>query len=266
MPVASDRPDSPLKSLQQGLEILGIVVRAGRPIPAGEIAAQIGAHPSTVSRILTTLGDQGLVRRHRRQGFVPDFGVFALGAASVEGFALVRAAWEPMHRVAADNPGLEAVLVTLWHGETLYFCRVSDRQHPLPFSSFAYPLHQSTAALRLLLDQPRTSAVAVLEESRVRRGWDDPAGAIPETADEVLDRAGSLLEKSSLVTTGWLTEDHIAGAIPVEVPGGPPFVLSLAGRQQQADVATLRERLLAARLLLEPALAGLTGPYDITTR
>jgi len=261
MAATSDRPDSPLKSLQQGLEILGIVVRAGRPIPAGEIAEQIGAHPSTVSRILTTLGDQGLVRRHRRQGFVPDFGVFALGAASVEGFGLVNAAWNPMHEVIAANPGLEAVLVTLWHSETLYFCRVRGDRHPLPFSSHPYPLHQSTAALRLLLDRPRAEAVAMLQESRSRRGWDNPVGAIPDSPEETLDRAAALLEHSSLVTTGWLTPDHIAGAIPVEVPGAPPFVVSLSGRQGGVDVSTLRIRLLEARHLLEAALRDLAGPY-----
>lgn len=261
MPRESDRPESPLKSLQQGLEILAIVVRAGRPIPAGEIAERIGAHPSTVSRILTTLGDQGLVRRHRRQGFVPDFGVFALGAASVEGFGLVNAAWEPMHEVAVANPGLEAVLVTLWQGETLYFCRVSGDRHPMPFSSFPYPLHQSTAALRLLLDRPHDEALAALEDSRVRRGWHNPVGGIPDGPEAVLDRVSDLVEHASLVTTGWLTADHIAGAIPVEVPAAPPFVLSLSGRQDVVDTSSLRLRLLEARHLLERELRELAMPY-----
>jgi len=265
VPRTPDRPQSPLKSLRQGLEILAVVVRAGRPIPAGEIAEQLGAHPSTVSRILTTLGGQGLVRRHRRQGFVPDFDVFALGAASVEGFGLVTAAWDPMHEVAVANPGLEAVLVTLWQGETLYFCRVSERGHPLPFSSRTYPLHQSTAALRLLLDRPREEAVALLEESQSRRGWENPVGGIPEDPVAVLERVAPLVERGSLVTTGWLTADHIAGAIPVHVPEAPPFVLSLSGRQDDVDVASLRLALLEGRHVVERALAGLAGPYPLAS-
>lgn len=243
-----------MKTLQQGLEILAKVVAAGRPVLPGEIAEAVGIHRSTASRILTTLADQGLVRRHRHRGYVPDMGVFALGAMSVEGFSLVKSAWDPMHAIAAANPGCEAALVTLWQGETLYFCRSSGDRRPLPFSSVSYPLHQSTASLRLLLDQARDEAVAALELSRSKRGWEDPMGVIPDEPDALLDRVSTLVEHSTLVTCGWLAADHIAGAIPVAVPDSTPFVLSIVGNTTVVDESSLRIRLLDGRHLLEDAL------------
>lgn len=245
------RSGGEIKSLRHGLQILDILVRSDRPLSATAIGAQIGLHQTSVSRIIRTLITEGFIRKTGNRGFVSDFGVFALGSAAVENLHLVETAEQPMREIVAEFPAFVAVLVTLWRGQLLHFVRTTHGENPIPFSSRGYPLHLSSAALRLILDMPREEGLAVLESSRVRSGWDRPTELVPETPEGVLDAARERFERGTLVLAGWVSDWHVAGSIDVEIPNCPPFVLSLYGRSEDASEDTVRLWLHEARRRLE---------------
>ncbi|WP_129663919.1 IclR family transcriptional regulator [Phytoactinopolyspora endophytica] len=240
-----------IKALHHGLEILSLMVRAGRPLSATAIGERVGLHQTSVSRIIRTLSADGYVRRAGSRGYVPDFGVFALGTAAVEGFHLVDTARPAMEDIAAEFDGFEATLATLWRGELLHFNRTRLGQASIPFSSRGFPFHLSSAALRLMADRPHAEAIALLEQSRDRQGWKRPTDRVPGTPAEIADLLGSAVERGVLILRRWVTESHVAGSIDVELPNYPPFALSVAGEAERVDDDSLRLWLHEARRRVE---------------
>lgn len=245
------RVDREIKALRHGLQILDLLVSSDRPLSATAIGAQIGLHQTSVSRIIRTLITEGFVRKAGTRGFLPDFGVFALGAAAVEDFHLVDTAAPAMCDIAAEIPKFETVLVTMWHGQLLHFVRTQQGQAITPFSSRGFPLHLSSAGLRILIDLPRPKAIELLEASRDRRGWARPTELVPRTPEEALDVAQGLLERGTLITTGWVHDWHISGSIDVEIPDYPPFVLAIYGAAADTTEDSLRLSLHESRRRLE---------------
>jgi DNA-binding IclR family transcriptional regulator len=251
---AADRAGGQTKALFHGLEALRLLTEANRPLTATEIARTIGIHQSSASRILKTLASAGYVRKEGYHSFVADFGVLALGATAIGSFAFAHKPRAAMAELAAQVNGLSVVLATMWRGEILYFLRTYHGHEPTLLSVGGFPLHLSSLALRLLLDEPEDEALALLRTSRERHGWERPMPEVPATEEEVLARAREMVEYDCLILDRWFMADIVSASIPIEAPGEPPAALALSGPSGAASHETIRTWLHKGRREVERAL------------
>jgi DNA-binding IclR family transcriptional regulator len=91
-----------MQSADKALAILA-AFNEGRPqVGVSELAAELGMHKSTVSRLLATLEKRGLVRREGDR-FLPGFELARLGALAVRGIALVGSARDTLEWLARET-------------------------------------------------------------------------------------------------------------------------------------------------------------------
>ena len=88
-----------MQSADKALAILGTFDEARQDLGVSELAAELGMHKSTVSRLLATLERRGLVRRAGER-FAPGPELARLGALALRGLALVETARAPLERLA----------------------------------------------------------------------------------------------------------------------------------------------------------------------
>ena len=91
-----------VQSADRALSILAAFSEARPELGVSELAAELGLHKSTVSRLLATLEGRGLVRRVGER-FSPGAELARLGALAVRGLAVVGLAEEPLERLAAET-------------------------------------------------------------------------------------------------------------------------------------------------------------------
>lgn len=242
--------DGQVQAVQRVLEALDLLVTARAPITGSEIGQRLGVHQTTASRLMRSLVAAGYARPAVGGGFEPGLRAFALGAEAADSFPLVQKLRPPMRELAQQHLAYELTLATLWDDQPLYFLRTLAG-HPIPFSSRPYPLHQSAASLRLLLDRPAPEALQALDRSRERWGWARPTENIPADAEAVLAQARHHLHDDTLVLTHWLTPNHLAGVISLDLAETEPFVLSMVSTTDRTTEVELRLALAEARRLLE---------------
>jgi DNA-binding IclR family transcriptional regulator len=91
-----------VQSADKALAILA-AFNEGRPdVGVSELAAELGMHKSTVSRLLATLERRGLVQRDGDR-FAPGPELARLGGLAIQGLALVKCARRPLERLAAET-------------------------------------------------------------------------------------------------------------------------------------------------------------------
>lgn len=139
-----------MQSADRALAILA-AFNEGRPdCGVSELAAELGMHKSTASRLLATLQARGLVRRQGDR-FAPGPELARLGGLAIRGLALVDVAREPLQRLAEETG--ETVNLALRQGDqalnvhqvqTAHFVGVTD------WTGRALPLH-ATANGKVLL-------------------------------------------------------------------------------------------------------------------
>lgn len=88
-----------MQSADRALAILAAFSSGRSDVGVSELAAELGLHKSTVSRLLATLGARGFVRREGDR-FVPGFELARLGGLAVRSLSLSRIAAEPLERLA----------------------------------------------------------------------------------------------------------------------------------------------------------------------
>ena len=87
-----------VRSADKALAILAAFSEARPELGVSELAAELGLHKSTVSRLLATLQARGLVAREGDR-FLPGPELARLGSLAIRGFALVKVAREPLARL-----------------------------------------------------------------------------------------------------------------------------------------------------------------------
>lgn len=243
------------QALARGLRVLRVLVEAGEPMTATQIAHQFGLHQSSISRILSTLTEGGYVRKTSKGKFAPGFGLLSLASATTGQFPLInrpRKALETLSRMCVDHT---VSLGMLWNGQMTYFLRTSQHASTIDFWASDFPIHLSAPGLRLLLDLPREEAVAVLRHSRAQRGWHGVPDVVPPTEEGVLDWAAEHLAHDALVLRGWHQAHETGAAIPIDTPQGYQVALAITGKDRDdVDDATLRLWLHDGRRLVEAAL------------
>ena len=249
----ADRPEGQrVEALTRGLTVLRKLVDAGRPLSATAIAAEMGLHQSSVSRLLATLADIGFVRK-TAAGFSPDFGVLSLASAS-EQFPLVNRPRAAMQRIGEQAGGLNVSLGMFWRNQMIYFLRRLASGEMIDFWWSTYPIQVSAPGMRLLLDQPESEALDTLRASRARHGWLGNQDVLPGTEEGVLAAAREQTEHDVLVLRHWHHRGQVGAAIPIHAQEAYPVALALSGPGERADDATLRIWLHEFRREVEASL------------
>jgi DNA-binding IclR family transcriptional regulator len=152
-------------------------------------------------------------------------------------------------------PSLRLSLATLHEHQQIYWLTVDAGHEPNEMVVGGYPLHLSSVALRLLLDQPREQALAHLAMSRRWNGWERPTPSVPTTATALLADVRRRLVDGVLVLDGWQREGHLSAALPVRAPDGRPLALAISGpspADRDAALAHLRDSRDAVEAVLIP--------------
>jgi IclR family transcriptional regulator, acetate operon repressor len=139
-----------VQSADKALAILAAFSEARRDVGVSELAAELGMHKSTVSRLLATLERRGLVRRDGER-FVPGWELARLGALATHGLALVGAAQEAMASLAEATG--ETVNLAVRDGESALNVSQVRTAHHVGVGDWAgrsRPLH-ATANGKVLL-------------------------------------------------------------------------------------------------------------------
>jgi DNA-binding IclR family transcriptional regulator len=247
--------DTGLKALTHGLDALRVLIEARGPLSSTDIAERIGLHQSSASRILKTLMNAGYVRKPDYHSFTIDYGVLTLSAAAQAHFPLVEVPRAAVQQLAEAADGLLVSLATVWKGQMIYFLRAQQGQDTISLSTGGFPLHLSSPALRLLLDQSEDAALAALEDSRRRYGWERPTNAVPATPKILLAKARELLEHDCLLLENWQGEGRLSAAIALQIKSEPPSALALAGSSGILSADRIRLLLQDGRRKVEAAFA-----------
>ena len=165
-----------MQSADKALAILGTFDEARQEVGVSELAAELGMHKSTVSRLLAALARRGLVRRAGER-FAPGPELARLGALAMRGLALVETARAPLERLAGltgetvnlavrdDERALNVLQVDAAH-----FVGVTD------WTGRAAPLHASANGKALLAcgsadlprRLPRLTARTIVDRAELR--------------------------------------------------------------------------------------------------
>lgn len=139
-----------MQSADKALAILA-AFNEGRPhVGVSELAAELGMHKSTVSRLLATLEKRGLVRREGDR-FLPGFELARLGALAVRGIALVGSARQSLEELARQTG--ETVNLAVRDGDRALNVHQVQSEHMVGVGDWtgrALPLH-ATANGKVLL-------------------------------------------------------------------------------------------------------------------
>lgn len=139
-----------MQSADKALSILAAFNEGRRDLGVSELAAELGLHKSTVSRLLGTLERRGLVRRDGDR-FVPGFELARLGGLAMRGFAVLGLARESLEELA-DRTG-ETVNLAVRDGDRALNVHQVQTAHLVGLTDWtgrALPLH-ATANGKVLL-------------------------------------------------------------------------------------------------------------------
>lgn len=199
-----------MQSLDRALLVLSRFDATRGSVGVSELAAELGLHKSTVSRMLSALERRGFVRREGDR-FVPGFELVRLGRLADPVEVLAEAAAGPMRRLAAATA--ETINLGVRDGDAVLHVRQIQSPHFVGIGDWtgrATPLHATSTGKVLLAF-----------------GSDGPPRALPAvTPRTITSRAALARELEAVRTNGYATtrEELEAGvcaaAAPVFDPSG----------------------------------------------
>jgi DNA-binding IclR family transcriptional regulator len=158
-----------MQSADRALAILGAFSPARPLLRVSELAAELGLHKSTVSRLLAILQARGLVRRDGDR-FAPGPELARLGVLAVESLPVAQAAREPLGKLAEETG--ETVNLAVRRGDEAVNLLQVQTAHMVGMTDWTgrgAPLH-ATANGKVLLafaDGPTPAKLPALTEQTV---------------------------------------------------------------------------------------------------
>lgn len=247
-----------VQSLERGLRILELLARRGT-MTAAALAAELGVHPSSASRLLASLHKAGFVRKPDFRAFAPDYGVLLFAGRSLAAFPLVRAATDECNRLQREEPGYSATVAVLWGGRLIYLTRVNaDASHHL-IDDAAFPLHRSSVGLALVAALDAAEAVPLLSASLRRAAGERalPAARAEARARRLYDKTRESIDRRGYFFADDLPPNRVNAALRF-VASGRPAALAVFGGRTARDPAELGALLLRG----VERMGGLPAPYD----
>ncbi len=147
-------------SVERACGLLRIVGEADRPPLVSDIVNTSGLPKSTVNRLLTTLGDQGLVRLDAgNRCYRPGVGLLSLTANAWAGLDIRRAAAGEMAAVLAEL-GETLHMAVLEENEIIYLDKLESPQSIRLFSAMGKrgPVHWTGIGNAILAELPKPRA------------------------------------------------------------------------------------------------------------
>jgi len=139
-----------VQSADRALAILAAFSETRREVGVSELAAELGLHKSTVSRLIATLEARGLVRRAGER-FAPGPELARLGSLAIRGLALVDLLRKPLARLAEETG--ETVNLAVRRGDLALNIHQVETSHLIgvrDWTGRAFPVH-CTANGKVLL-------------------------------------------------------------------------------------------------------------------
>lgn len=238
-------------TVDKAIDVLFHLHDRSRPCGVSELGRALGLPKSSVHRLLTALGQRGLVERDARGRYRPGMGLVALGLGVLEREPVVEAARPEMERIAAEL------------GETLFLAGArAGRIHVLAKV-------EGTGFLRAA---PRVGATVPVHATAVGKlhlafAPDEvgPDAAPARFTSRTLDPVALAREVDEVRRRGWAsnrdewTPGLTAVAAPVWLGGRLRAVLAVAGPTaalEERDLPARARSLLAATARIEARLEG----------
>lgn len=155
-----------IQSLDRGLAVLRLLSRTPS-MTATAIAAELGVHQSSASRLLNSLYRAGFVRKPEFHSFALDYGTLVFAGYALDCFPEVSASTQGCNRIHHQY-GFNAGVGILRNERVLYLTRVCDDAALTILDNSSFPLHCSTIGLALACERTEKEAVEIIAESIVR--------------------------------------------------------------------------------------------------
>ena len=115
LPAKARKPFTHVAAVTHAITLLKALPTNGEKIGVNELARRVGLHKSTVSRLLTTLGEHELIERHGETGHINlGIGLLAMVSPLLGRLDAVKAA-KPILDIVAQETG-ETASLALWSG------------------------------------------------------------------------------------------------------------------------------------------------------
>lgn len=238
-----------LAAVARAVTVLEVLAESGAELGTNEIARRAGINPSSVSRVLATLVDAGLVAYRPLTGrYRLGLRLFYLGTAALAGLD-VRELARPQLRALADASGETATLCVPADGEALTVDFVRSAASVQSVARVGRPsVGHATAVGKVLLAERGVVPDPPLQAYTARTVTD------PERLSAELDR---VRRRGWAEAAGEREDDLNAVAVPVRHGGDLVAILGLQGPAGRFGRRAMRT---AADLLLSSAaeMSGVT--------
>ncbi|MGH8869546.1 MAG: IclR family transcriptional regulator [Actinomycetes bacterium] len=212
------RPAS--QTLHRGLLVLESLADRDEPQSVGEIAERLGLHRSIVYRVLRTLADHHLVRRHLDGRYGCSLGLVTLARSA---FGDLEAAATSELSALADDVGATAFLAVPDESEVVTVASVEPRHtmaHVRYRTGLRQPLHRGAVGQAILAaGAARPGEPPGVARAR-QRGW--ASSSVP------------VLPGASAVAAGTVLGTHLVAAVGVVLTAENGSAARVAARVRQA--------------------------------
>lgn len=152
-----------VQSLDRGLLIMRLLAEH-RTMTATAIAAELGIHQSTASRLLNSLHAAGFVRKPDYHSFSLDWDALVFAGQAIDCFPAMNTAARVCNRITSQT-GLQATVALLHGGHILYLTRTNPDSSLVLVNNSDYPIHDSSVGLALVCEQDAKRAIPILKAS-----------------------------------------------------------------------------------------------------
>ncbi|MCC7493446.1 MAG: helix-turn-helix domain-containing protein [Fimbriimonadaceae bacterium] len=242
-----------VQSLARGLAILELLAERGA-LTATAVAAELGIHQSSASRLLADLQAAGLVRKPSYHRFALDYGALVFAGRALQGFPAIAAAAGVCNQITAAT-GLNATVAMLYGERLLYLTRANADHSMVLVDTSDYPLHASSLGCHLAHDRGLPAGTALLGRSLAAAGED------PATAAALLAAVSANIAAHGLLLWREVAGNALNAATTFELDGRRAGLAIFGGAAAPTAEPAVRRWLAwgAARLVDEARPAGPRG-------
>lgn len=182
-----------ITSLQRGLKLLDLFVKAERGLTATELAKRSGLPVSTVHRFLVNLETAGFLTYGSAGTYHLGIACFSVGQAALAQFDIRRISLPYLQKL--NQQTRETVHLTMRHGTSVVYVDKLDSPEPLRIFSrigASVPLYCTAVGKVLLAYMPSSERDALLPQLELRRITPNTIGNLQELETQLLSvhRAG----------------------------------------------------------------------------
>lgn len=204
-------PQGAAASLFNGLAVLQAFSIENPALGVSQIAAKVGLHKSTVSRILSGLAETSFVEREPESGrYRLGLGVIALSAPLLAELDIRRAALPHLEELMEETA--ETAAVAVWNGSEAVVVEQVPSPHQVKHSASIgtrYPRFESSSVRVFLAELAPEHVGRLLDSGRISR---EERGGFTESVDRQLAR---IREQGYAVNDGLTAQEEFGVSAPV---------------------------------------------------